>query len=263
MVKLRNEQRSPASQSLCWPTHPAQPPPLQYHGHAISSFIPVNNHNSHDRGRSLVRRLILSLYPSIVLSPEDLFSYWKCLVKSWHANVHGTQLNVPLRPLWHLQHRTRRHAITDPWGNLKESQLLWSVDCYRRLEIGQCCFSVTVRLVKRLLSVGVWPHMYDEYVGYRWLFFAATVSGWITERILWATALQRWLETSCCMLLKGTIYPMLVKEMLPGFDVGSQPFCKPQILPRSTFISNVVHHVYIICLLATMVDILKDNWGCF
>lgn len=40
-------------------------------------FIPVNNHNSHDRGRSPVRRLILSLYPSVVPSPEDLFSYWK------------------------------------------------------------------------------------------------------------------------------------------------------------------------------------------
>lgn len=40
-------------------------------------FIPVNDHNSHDRGRSPVRRLILSLYPSVVPSPEDLFSYWK------------------------------------------------------------------------------------------------------------------------------------------------------------------------------------------
>lgn len=134
------------------------------------------------------------------------------VVKSWHANVRRTQLNAPPRPLSHLQHHTRRHAITDPWGNLKESQLLWSVDCYRRLEIGQCCFSDTVRLMKRLLSVGVWPHMYDEYVGYRWLFFAATVSGWITERILWATALQRWLETSCCMLVKGQFTPCQPKR---------------------------------------------------
>lgn len=55
------------------------------------------------------------------------------------AAICRTKINVSSRPVWHLRHHTRGHAVTFSCGDAG-SQLLWSVEWNWRQEVRRCCF---------------------------------------------------------------------------------------------------------------------------